>query len=302
MKPAVYLTALSRPKQFNWLTEVEDSPLVYTERSGREWKPQNYSREFHGTVTLLQSLTHSYNIPTARLALQVSLPEVVKTVRALGVSGRVDAYPSLALGAIELSPVQVNQMYQTLANGGFGTPLRAIRAVLDKDGQPLQRFPLQVEQRLDPRAVALLNYGLQQVVRAGTGRGLTKYLPVELNIAGKTGTTDDLRDSWFAGFSGDRLAVVWLGRDDDASMGLTGASGAMKVWGSMMKKVGARPLKWTAPDGVELVWIDPESGKLSAPSCKGAAQVPFIEGTAPTEQTTCAKMSEPVKWINRVLQ
>jgi penicillin-binding protein 1B len=182
----------------------------------------------------------------------------------------------------------VAQLYQTFADGGFRTPLRAIREIVTADGKPLQRYPLNVEQVAAPAPVYLLTAALQGVVREGTAQSLTNWLPAEVNVAGKTGTTDDLRDSWFAGYTGDHVAVVWVGRDDNKSTGLTGASGAMTVWGEMMKNIQPEPLQPLVPEDIELVGIDPVSGRRYNEECKMAVSMPFIKGSAPTEVSSCA--------------
>lgn len=128
---------------------------------------------------------------------------------------------------------------------------------------------------------------MQDVVREGTAAGLKQYLPPALAVAGKTGTTDEYRDSWFAGFTGDRLAVAWVGRDDDAPTGLTGASGAMTIWGEMMADLHPEPLVLPRPENVEQDWIDPASGLLSDRGCRDAVELPFIAGSAPTESAPC---------------
>ena len=139
-----------------------------------------------------------------------------------------------ALGAVDLAPFDVAALYSTLANDGFRTPLTAVRSVVDTTGQPLTRTALEVDQVADPNAVHQLNRGLVEVMQRGTGRSSTAYLPEDLLVAGKTGTSDEYRDSWFAGFSGDHLAVVWIGRDDNEPTGLTGAAGALSIWAPML--------------------------------------------------------------------
>jgi penicillin-binding protein 1B len=130
---------------------------------------------------------------------------------------------------------------------------------------------------------------LQEVVSEGTGRSLARYLSPDLRLAGKTGTTDELRDSWFAGFTGDKVAVVWVGRDDNAPAGLSGAAGALRIWGRILKSVEAQPLLLHPPDEVELAWIDPATGLRADADCPGAEQVPFLEGSAPTLASSCVR-------------
>jgi penicillin-binding protein 1B len=206
----------------------------------------------------------------------------------------IDRYPlmigllglALLLGALSLSPLEVAQVYQSIAAGGFNSPLRAIRAVLDAQGQPLQRYPLTVTQAADPAAVFLLSRNLVEVTESGTAAALGRLLPQGLQVAGKTGTTNDLRDSWFAGFSADRVAVAWVGRDDNAPTGLTGASGAMPVWADLMRGIDNVSLKMTPPQGVEYHWVD-SAGRLSAQGCEGAVAFPYIAGSQPTQRSDC---------------
>jgi penicillin-binding protein 1B len=212
-------------------------------------------------------------------------------LRRLGIERDLPEHASSLLGSNTLSPLEVTEVYQTIAGGGFRTPLRAIRAVLTAEGEPLQSYPLNVEQEIEAAPLYLLTAAMQDVVREGTARELGAYLPAALEIAGKTGTTDDFRDSWFAGFTGDRLGVVWVGRDDNGPTGLTGASGAMTVWGDMMAGLNPAPLILTEPENIERVWIDPVSGLLSDEGCRDAVELPFITGSAPTESAPCGPRS-----------
>jgi penicillin-binding protein 1B len=133
--------------------------------------------------------------------------------------------------------------------------------------------------------VHLINYALHQVTQQGTARSLQHQL--KLRVAGKTGTSDDFRDSWFAGFSDDRLAVVWVGRDDNQSTGLTGASGALRLWTQLMKNIPARDLQLDMPESVINQWIDPETGGSTDKGCSGAVELPFITGSGPTQRAEC---------------
>jgi penicillin-binding protein 1B len=291
IKPVVYLTALQDPQRYTLATLLDDSPLVLKQTGTGDWEPQNYDKQSHGQVPLRTALVNSYNICTARLGLAIGVAPVMDNLQRLGIERELSAYAASLLGVNALSPLEVAQIYQAIAAGGFRTPLKAIRDVLTADGDPLQRYSLDILQVVDPASLYLLTVALQDVVREGTARGLAAFLPAELQVAGKTGTTDEFRDSWFAGFTGDRLAVVWVGRDDNRPTGLTGAAGAMTVWGDMMAGLGPEPLILSEPEGIERAWIDPASGLLSDSSCPGAVELPFVAGSAPTDSAACGPRS-----------
>ncbi|QEY64885.1 penicillin-binding protein 1B [Metapseudomonas lalkuanensis] len=305
IKPAVYLTALERPSQYTLTSWVADEPFSVKGQDGQVWRPQNYDRRAHGTIYLYQGLANSYNLSTAKLGLELGVPNVLKTLERLGVSREWPAYPSMLLGAGALSPMEVATMYQTLANGGFNTPLRAIRSVLTAEGEPLKRYPFQIQQRFDPGSIYLVQNAMQRVMREGTARSVYSQLPSSLTLAGKTGTTNDSRDSWFAGFSQDLLAVVWLGRDDNGKTPLTGATGALQVWTSFMRKADPLPLDMPMPDNVVQAWIDPHSGQGSDPSCPGAVQMPYIRGSEPVPGAPCglgAPVDSVMDWVRGWMQ
>jgi penicillin-binding protein 1B len=292
VKPAVYLTALTQPERFTLKTRIDDKPVDLTLPGGQRWQPRNYDREIHGEVMLHEALAQSYNLATIDLGMTVGLGRVVDTLRALGVEREVARYPSLLLGALSLSPFETAQMYQTIAAGGFRAPLRAIREVLGADLEPLQRYPLEVVKAVDAAPVFLLNRNLVEVTRSGTARALRWLLPDGLDVAGKTGTTNDLRDSWFAGFSADLLAVAWVGRDDNAPTGLTGASGALRVWADLVKALDPIPLQLAPPASVEYHWVDAQ-GRLARQDCAGAVAYPFIAGSQPRVAAPCLETQQP---------
>lgn len=292
-KPIVYLTALEQPARYNLLTPLDDSPLVWRQRGAPDWKPQNYDHKFNGQVPLRAALARSLNVATARLGIELGVDRILDKLPRYGIESRPPPYPSSLLGAYELSPVEVTQMYQVFADGGFRTPLRAIREIVTADGKPLQRYPLTIESVAAAAPVYLLTTALQDVVRDGTAQGLSNWLPPEVHAAGKTGTTDDMRDSWFAGYTGDLVAVVWVGRDDNKPTGLSGATGALTVWGDMMKSLQPEPLEPALPEDVELADIDPATGQRYAGSCPGALSLPFIKGTLPAADATCAASVTP---------
>jgi penicillin-binding protein 1B len=286
IKPAVYLTALARG-DYSLTTLLDDGPLTLEQENGEVWQPENFDHENHGQVPLFQALAQSYNLSTARLGMELGVPAVIDTLHALGVKQEIEAYPALLLGAVNLSPLTVAQMYHTLAAGGFQTPLRAIRAVLTADGRPLQRYPLSVEQTVAATPVFLVNAALEDAARHGTGSGVYAQLPQDRVVAGKTGSSDDLRDSWFAGFSADRLAAVWVGRDDNQSVELTGAGGALHVWSEIMSAEDVRSRDAVAPQEMDWVWVDTLTGLRVDDDCANARYLPFINGAAPTEWAKC---------------
>ncbi len=302
LKPAIYLTALSDPAKYNLLTPIDDGPFVWKSRGTPDWKPANYDRQFHGQVPLRTALAQSYNVASARLGTELGVDKVLENVRRLGVDRPMQPYASSLLGAVEFSPLDVAQMYQTIATGGFRTPLRAIREVTTQEGSPLKRYALATEQAFAPEPMYLLAAAMQGVVREGTGQGLKNWLAPELAIAGKTGTTDEQRDAWFAGFSGDRLGIVWVGYDDNRAAKLSGAAAALPIWGEMMAALDPEPLALPRPEGIEIVAIDPETG-LRGSGCPGAYEIPFVAGSAPEGRAPCAegKAVEKVRgWLERI--
>jgi len=302
LKPAIYLTALGEPSRYTLLTPLDDSPFVWKSRGAQDWRPANYDKQFHGSVPLRVALAQSYNVATARLGTELGIDRVLASVRRLGVQRELRPYASTLLGSAELSPFEVAQMYQTIASGGFRMPLRAIREVLTQDERPLKRYPIAVEQAFAPEPVYLLTAAMQDVVREGTARSLANWLPPELAIAGKTGTTDEQRDSWFAGYTGDRLAVVWVGYDDNRAARLSGAAAALPIWGEMMAALDPEPLALPKPDTIEHVWIDLQSGLRADSSCAGARELPFAQGSAPAGRSPCTSdfPSRVRSWFERM--
>ena len=287
VKPAIYLTALQQPSRYSLTTILQDEPFTVKGGDGKPWTPQNYGNKVYGNVYLYQALANSYNLSTARLGMDVGVGNVLKTVRLLGAPNDWPEYPSMLLGAGSLTPIAVTSMYQTLANGGYNTPLRSIRNVLTANGEPLKRYPFQIEQRFDAGAVYLTQYALQRVMREGTGRSAYNQLPRNLNVAGKTGTSNDSRDAWFAGYSQDLLAVVWMGRDDNGKTTLTGASGPLQTWTGFMRRADPMPLDAVEPDNIVYVWVDSYTGQGTDASCPGAVQMPYIQGSEPAFGPGC---------------
>lgn len=291
IKPAVYLAALDAG--YSLVSPLQDEPLVLKLPNGQVWKPNNFDKQAHGQVPLHRALAKSYNLATANLGMAVGLNKVIAMLEQLGIEREFDPFPSLLLGAQGLTLVEVATLYQTIAANGFQIPLRAIRMVTDSHGQELSRYPYQVKQTVSAQNIHLLQYALHEVTREGTARSIYSHLPADLNAAGKTGTSNDQRDSWFAGFTGNRMAVVWVGRDDNQPLPFTGSGGALKVWTALMKKERPEAFIAPVPEGIEYLWVDRETGYLSDQRCQGAIEVPFVAGTRPEYRVDCGL--EPVQ-------
>jgi penicillin-binding protein 1B len=284
VKPAIYLTALQNG--YHLMSPLDDSPVRLKTGQG-VWQPQNFDRISHGSVPLYRALAHSYNQASVRLGLEVGIGKVNGTLHKLGVEREIPELPAVLLGAVELSPVEVAQLYTTIASQGFHAPLQAIGQVTDRHGNLLKRYPFPLQQRLGAEEMHLLDFALQAVMHEGTGKGAVSSFRAGTVIAGKSGTSNDQRDSWFAGYDANKTVVVWLGRDDNQPLPVTGSSGALPIWSAVLSAnitEGGRP---RVPEGVRYLWVEGASGDLSAQSCAGAIYVPFRQGTEPKKQSAC---------------
>jgi penicillin-binding protein 1B len=273
IKPVVYLTALESGR-YSLASVIDDAPIVVPLDRRNTWTPRNFDDQAHGLVPLVRALAESYNMATVRLGLDVGLDPIAATLQRLGLEQKPTLYPSMLLGALALTPIEIAQIYNTLANGGFRVPLRAVRSVVAEDGELLQRYEIEITQAADPGAVYALNQALVQVMERGTGRTVRGQLPEDLVVAGKTGTSDDLRDSWFAGFTNDHLIVTWLGADDNRPIGLTGSTGAAKIWAGALSSLEANSYSAPPPEGIDEQWIDYLTGDPTAERCPDAIPVP----------------------------
>ncbi len=303
VKPAIYLAALESGR-YTAATVIDDEPLELKLADGSVWTPQNFTREVYGPVPLVRALAESMNLATVRLGLDLGLGVVADSLVRLGLERKPAQNPSLLLGAVELTPLEVVQVYTALANGGFRARLRAVRAVLDEGGRPLRSFKREVEAAAAPAAVFALDLMLAQVTERGTGHGAAARLGSRIVAPAKTGTSSDTRDSWFAGFTGSHLAVVWVGYDDNRPTGLTGATGALPVWAEALGSL--RPGSWEPPPPpeVDLRWVEFSSGLATSPGCSvDAVPIAVPRGTALPAQARCtapapASITDRVKtWL-----
>lgn len=302
IKPAVYLTALEKPAEYNLATLVSDEEYVLMLPNGDEWKPQNYDRKDHGDVLLYKALARSLNQATARLGNTIGLEHVLSTIRRLGVEQSIPELPAITLGAVDMVPMDVAQMYQTLSADGFYTPLLSISSVVEPGGKVLKSYPLAVDKRFDAAPIYMMRHALQAVTHEGSGRALEWLLP-DFAVAGKTGTTNNLRDSWFAGFSGDMLAVVWMGRDDNSNTGLTGSSGALRVWADILRQRSRLPIQNLPPQDITIGWVDNDTGQGAQKSCRNAIPLPFVKGYEPEVELHCRQGVDQVfDWFRGLVE
>ncbi len=224
-------------------------------------------RPYHGIIPAREALARSLNLATVDLGFRIGVESLRHTLKVSGVEGEISRYPALFLGALDMTPYEVTQLYQAVANDGFRIPLRAIQAVVDQENRPLKRYGMKVERVLDARNVFLTRYLMTQTVERGTARRLGVEFPGAMPMAGKTGTSNDGRDSWFVGFSGEDVITVWVGRDDNKSAGLTGAGGALRIWTEAVRRMGPQAITMDAPEGIEWYWLTRDGSALTEPRC-----------------------------------
>lgn len=279
IKPAVYLTALEQHHKYTLASILRDEPIQIRGPKGDIWEPKNYDGKINGRVPLITALANSYNLATIQLGMAIGLPEVLKTLKRLGIKRRILPYPSMLLGATALSPFEVTQMYQTIANGGSRALPRAVFAITDTQGVSLNHYKSSATPAFDSGPVFLLTHALQAVMHSGTGKAIYEKFDRSLEFAGKTGTT---HDSWFAGFGQDRLAVVWLGFDDNKPIGISGAGGALVLWGDLMKSVALQARRKSDPSTIAWRWTDLQQGLRTDLGCPQAKRIPYLAGSVPT--------------------
>lgn len=286
IKPFVYLVALTQPERWNLASLLDDSPVNMREPDGSMWTPQNDDKQSHGQLPMVDALVNSWNLATIHLGMQVGLPRIKSFLESFGLTD-VNPSPSLLIGAVDLAPLQLAQLYQYIAADGHALPLVAVRGVVDGNGRTIKRYQVQSGNGEYQEAVRLTTWAMQQVALRGTASSIGNSGLAWLHAAGKTGTSNDTRDSWFAGFTGEHLAVFWMGRDDNKSTGLFGATGALRAWRDLFAKLPTQPLSAAPGDGLEMAWINPGDGKRTEPQCEGARQFPVVAGTLSTDTEGC---------------
>jgi penicillin-binding protein 1B len=274
VKPFVYLTALETGR-YNAATVVQDTPVSIKLVNGKFWQPENFTKTSAGPVPVVRALAESLNLATINVGMDVGLPKIGETLQRFGLPRAPALVPSMLLGTVDATPIEVAQMYTGLANGGFRTPLRAVRAVISEDGKKIRAFGLEVTPVATPENIYQIDRMMEQVMVRGTGRPAKAVLPANLVVAGKSGTSSDYRDNWFAGFSGSHVAVVWVGYDDNLPTGFTGSSGALPVWARLMAGLGTTSWNAPLPESLAETWIDFPTGLQVQQGCASTESTPI---------------------------
>ena len=281
VKPFIYLSALQHYSKYNLSSLLDDSKLSVSLPGGKLWEPNNFDKKFHGNIPLHVALSESYNVATTRLGMDLGYSVVQETFTKLGIKKKIPKYPSIFVGSFEMTPLEAIQAYQTIASEGFYSPLNSIRTVESSEDVLSLSYPYKVEQRFRPEPIYLLKFVLKQTFISGTARGFSSRVIEKWKTGGKTGTSDDQRDSWFVGYAGNYLMLVWLGFDDNRKSPLTGRTGALQVWKNFMSRLDPIAYEVRKPSRIRYEWVDAKDGLLSGESCKGSILIPFVEGTEP---------------------
>jgi penicillin-binding protein 1B len=284
VKPPLYLSALATGR-YTWWSKIEDKKLRFNV-GGKTWQPENYDRQTHGEVHLYEAMAKSYNLATVSLAQQIGFDRVGDTLRQLGVKRPFTMHPAVALGALELSPFEVSRLYQPIASQGKSSELGVVLAVMDQNDQLMKRFDQHNDVPFTDALLAVTLDGMTKTPKIGTARAAQAAFP-NLNFAAKTGTTNQQKDSWFVGITGDYSSTVWLGDDDNRPLSITGSSGAQNVWIDFTRNVNPTSLPESLPDGAARFNVLDSKFEMAADRCKDKTTLAFILGTEPRDSSSC---------------
>ncbi|GAB3488777.1 penicillin-binding protein 1B [Marinomonas epiphytica] len=284
VKPPIYLAALATGR-YTWWSPIEDKRLRF--KVGAEvWQPENYDRRVHGVIPMYEAMAKSYNLATVNLAHEIGFDRVADALRSLGVKRPFTMRPSTTLGALELSPFEVARLYQPIASTGQSSELGVVLSVTDQQGTLIKRFERKGSTSYTDALLAVTLDGMTKAPEIGTARAAQRQFP-GLRFAAKTGTTNNQRDSWYVGITGDLSSTVWLGMDDNTPLSITGSSGAQKVWIDFTKHLPQASISEELPEGAFHFNVLNEEFEIAAPRCEGQTRLAFILGTQPQEKTSC---------------
>jgi penicillin-binding protein 1B len=294
VKPVIYYTALRRG--YTLSSFVDDMPVTVRLEDGSDWSPGNFDKTSHGRILLKDALVNSYNLATVRIGMELGLENIVAEIGRIAPTSLNEANPSVLLGALSYSPLEVSIIYSAFANGGNQVTARAVRGICNENGTLVEEMPQrQPEKILDPAAVYLVDTVLQEVLTSGTARDSRLYGMPE-GVCGKTGTSDDLRDSWFVGFTPGVIVTTWLGSDEYLPIGHTGSSGAMPIASMILSRLSPA-VTWPVPRDIVICSVDPSNGKLASFWSGKGVYIPYIRGTEPREIS-----EDDTPWVWSVLK
>jgi penicillin-binding protein 1B len=296
IKPFVYASALRQADKFTLATPVEDKPITLKNEQGKTWSPKNVDKKFSGQVPLLNAFKDSMNVPTVNVGLAVGVEKVAATLKKSGWEDDISPYPSMLLGAVNGSPLMVAQVYQTIADEGRYRKLSSITAVLDSQNQALEVTRVPSSMAIDPATDYLVQYAMNQVVRNGTAKRLGAAFP-GVRLAGKTGTSNDSRDSWFAGFDERNVAAIWVGQDDNSKTGLYGSSGAMAVYQAFLHQRPPLSLRMMPVNGVINGYFDRTTGVAKKGNCDNIIGLPALDAS----YHPVANCGESLSWWQKLV-
>ncbi len=297
VKPSIYLTALEHPDKYTLATTLPDKLITLKGSQGSSWSPKNFDHKFRGEVPLYKAMATSLNVPTVNLGMQLGIPAVMDTLEKLGIDrSEIRPVPSMFLGSFSLTPYQVAQMYQTITNSGKRAPLTALRTVMDVDGNVIYQSIPKASQQVPQQAAWLTTYIMKKVVSEGTSR----YLQGQYGwatLAGKTGTSNDSRDSWFVGVDGREVVTIWTGRDDNKPTKLTGSSGSLRIYAQYLNQRKPERLILPWPQHIATGHYEQLSSGALALDCSGVIELPsWDQGGQLKDQCS----NSPKRWIKEL--
>ena len=299
VKPAAFIAALERYEDYHFATVLEDKAITLTSDSGDAWSPKNYDGKYRGQVSLLEAMIYSLNIPTVNLGMKLGLDKVADAIHLLGYQQDIMLRPSMLLGAINMSPLEVNQLYMAIAAQGQYREAHAINKIVTARGETVWQFDQQPEQRISTQAAYLMDYALTEVTKTGTAKSLSWRLKNK-TVAGKTGTSNDERDSWFVGYDANQLVTSWIGYDDNRVTKLTGSSGALTLFANYMSNYGVVSKTTEVPDGISMVNFDKQTGYAVENGCQNTIQVPAIASYT-TQPSSCEQPKKDTRsWFEKI--
>ena len=299
VKPAIYAAALERYQQYNLATILDDKAITLKSGAGKKWQPKNYDGKYRGQVSLIEGLVHSLNIPTINLGMSLGLDSVADAIKALGYQHKLQMRPSVLLGAINMSPLEINQVYLAIARKGYYQKTHTITRILSANNETLWQSEPYSDQRLSSDAAYLLDYALAQVTKQGTAKSLNWRLDNK-NVAGKTGTSNALRDSWFIGYDNKHLVTTWLGKDNNKSTGLTGSSGALPLFAEFMNKQGVVNKVEEKPEGIVVTLFEQQTGNAVTEECANTVIYPAVRAGIVTSDKCLEEKIDQRNWFERV--